>query len=261
MRTKQSQWEGMCQDALPDEAGMVEAARKNQDGAENTQDQCGEPQRPLQEEILRCLPPGMKGIEGHEPRAAAAAMVRQQEDCQVAYGTISQVLKAWKYRNTDVREPSSSATTQAGLENQQDAATSDQVGISQTAELDTVGQPIARLEQQQQQATIHGWSSSSNSSSSMVPEVFPPEQHWHDRLQAHGMLPWALRNSIVQSTYMGSIDNPRLVRALRLRPPARGGTTTSSGKNSTLPSTWNDRNLGAGVSSSSRREGMDDQEQ
>ena len=80
----------------------------------------GEPQLPLQERIRRCLPPGMTGIEGQEPRAAVAAMVRQPEDCQVADGTISQVLKAWKTRNTDFRERSSSATTQAGLANQQD---------------------------------------------------------------------------------------------------------------------------------------------
>ena len=46
-RTKQSQWV----DALPDEAGMVEAARKFQDGPENEQEQCGEPKLPSQEEI------------------------------------------------------------------------------------------------------------------------------------------------------------------------------------------------------------------
>ena len=44
----------------------------------------GEPQLPLQEEILRCLPPGMTGIEGQESRAAAAA-------------------KAWTIRNSDFR--------------------------------------------------------------------------------------------------------------------------------------------------------------
>ena len=96
-RTKQSQWV----DALPDEAGMVEAARKIQDGPENAQEQCGEPKLPSQEEILHCLPPGVTEIEGQEPRAAAAAMVRQQEDCQVAYGTIPQVLNAWTDGNTD----------------------------------------------------------------------------------------------------------------------------------------------------------------
>ena len=81
-------------------------------------------------------------------------------------------------------------------------ATSDQTGFFQAAELDTFDQPMARLEQLHHQ-----------------PEVIPPEQHWHYKLRAHGMLPWALRNAIVQSTYMDSIDNPRLVRAPRLRPP------------------------------------------
>ena len=56
-------------------------------------------------------------------------------------------------------------------------------------------------------------------------------------------------------------DLEEQIRRLITVDDARGATTTSSGKKSTLPSTWNDRNRGAGVSSSSRREGMDDQEQ
>ena len=58
----------------------------------------GEPQLPLQEEILRCLPPGMTGIEVQESRAAAAAMVRLQEEAPQ-----SEVLKACKTRSSDFR--------------------------------------------------------------------------------------------------------------------------------------------------------------